>query len=148
MFITWHLSTLNFFCHLVAHSLRLLRCLWSPSQPSLVTTNHSNFVTCKFYLPTHPISRSLIKILNHMRPRTEPWDTPLWSFCNHEHCPFHPFLCFLAPKLVFLSLNIQDSFCYVRYNLYVFTSTIRPDSVEFEISSPFSPSYLLLCVHI
>uniref|UniRef100_A0A8C3EYK4 Uncharacterized protein n=1 Tax=Chrysemys picta bellii TaxID=8478 RepID=A0A8C3EYK4_CHRPI len=80
-FRTLHLSLLNLIRFLLAQSLNLSRSVWTLSLPSSISTPPRSLVSSANLLRVQsiPSSRSLMKMLNKIGPRTDPWDQHLFS---------------------------------------------------------------------
>jgi len=95
--MTLHLSTLNFICQSCDQLKSLFRSscnfiessAWLILPKSLVSS--ANFKTWF----TITLSRSLMNIKNSTGPSTDPWGTPLRTFCHEDWRPLTHTLCFL-----------------------------------------------------
>ena len=103
---TLHLSFLNFIRFLLAHSSSLSRSSCRVALPYKVSTSALSLISLENFIRVHlvPSSRSLLKLLNSVRPSINPWETPfekelftttLWvqsvssSHTGRTTCPDH-----------------------------------------------------------
>jgi len=122
-----HSSSLNFMSFLSAHFSSPLMSLWMGTQPSRVSATPPSFVSSANLPRVHfaQSCRSLMKMLNRIRPSIYPWGTLLATDLQIE---FAPLITTLRPP--YGKFSVHFTLCSSSPYINIFSMRILWDTVK------------------